>query len=438
MKFGTHDWLVQQRMKTRGHEMIATEDSCGHYSWDEWCGTSTSAYGDPEQALIEEQTPSPPTPTDLFRKRALRELRAMCSCLLPTDRVMLVARANGCTQEEVAKMVGLETQVGICNREKRLRAWVRYSLERRMILHGLEEPKKWERHPMRRATWHGILWGHETTVEVAERLRVNQSTVHGWWKQAIRDVLATATPEVARAVRTIAERIELWQRPRRSPRRKPKRRTTTKMPDPDLALMIYAIDLACALWKLEHPDYCPKIDPRTRKSGLGIDLSRAEVVEEVRRLFWKFGVPRCLKVGLEPEDVLCEVLKDVEVRNQGRCPFDPVKGAFSTYVVRIIGQSVGRCIQKELRRRPPTVQSLESMDVEMDRIVVDDGGQWTEAEYEDAERHVLGTIVKHAGRAGRKYAEARMSRISLDSALTHGERKKVLKKRQAILADLEA
>jgi len=429
------DWRLAARMRQSGFQMISCEDSLGHYSYDEWTSNETSDYGDPEEALIEHQTPTSISESHGWWDRALAELRKMCACLLPEDRIMIVARHNGCIQEDVAAMIGMETQVGVCNREKRLRTWARYVLQRRMMLRAVREPKAWEHFSHRRDVWHAIIWEHKTTTEIAEELEINQSTIHGWWQQAVRDICAEADPRTCRLVYNIQKRIELWQRPRRSRRTKERRRS--RMADIELSLLIYEIDLACALWRLDHPD-CPiRIDPRTRPSGLGIDLSRKEVVAEVRKLFGRFGLPRLLRTGLEPEEALADVLRDIEVRNQGKCPFDPELGAFSTYVVRVINQSLSRHISRSLRKRPPTICSLESMDANLDRMLIDNSA-WSEEEYDAAERRVFSVIERHAGEIGLRYARVRLGEGTLAKTMTLSERRHVADCKDAILAELRS
>jgi DNA-directed RNA polymerase specialized sigma24 family protein len=73
-----------------------------------------------------------------------------------------------------------------------------------------------------------------------------------------------------------------------------------------------------------------KVAPSVR---LGIDLENR--MGEVRKLFMKHCAPMCIRAKCDPEEVLQEVYKGIIIRNNGECPFDPRKSAFSTYVVMV-------------------------------------------------------------------------------------------------------
>jgi len=83
----------------------------------------------------------------------------------------------------------------------------------------------------------------------------------------------------------------------------------------------------------------PKAKPK-----LGIDVE--EKKEDIRLLFYKRQAPSILKAGLDPEDILQEVYKGLLIRNQGKCPYDPEKSAFSTYVVMVMNCIVMNVLNK--------------------------------------------------------------------------------------------
>ena len=66
---------------------------------------------------------------------------------------------------------------------------------------------------------------------------------------------------------------------------------------------------------------------------LGIDLEKKH--EEVRKLFLKHCSKMCHDNYCDVEDVLQEVYKGILIRNKGKCPFNPKKSAFSTYIVMV-------------------------------------------------------------------------------------------------------
>jgi hypothetical protein len=76
--------------------------------------------------------------------------------------------------------------------------------------------------------------------------------------------------------------------------------------------------------------------PRRRNGGLdgsdlGIDLQARAI--EVARLFYAGGYAAKAKaMGVEPEELLQEVYKALEIRNHGVCPWDHRKSSFGHYV----------------------------------------------------------------------------------------------------------
>lgn len=66
---------------------------------------------------------------------------------------------------------------------------------------------------------------------------------------------------------------------------------------------------------------------------LGIDVG--EKSDDIRRLFFKRYAKVAVSLGEDPEDVLQEVYKGILLRNRGKCPYDPRKSAFSTYVMMV-------------------------------------------------------------------------------------------------------
>jgi DNA-directed RNA polymerase specialized sigma24 family protein len=66
---------------------------------------------------------------------------------------------------------------------------------------------------------------------------------------------------------------------------------------------------------------------------LGIDVG--DKYNDIRRLFYKKYAKVSASLGEDPEDVLQEVFKGILLRNRGKCPFDPRKAAFSTYVMMV-------------------------------------------------------------------------------------------------------
>lgn len=72
---------------------------------------------------------------------------------------------------------------------------------------------------------------------------------------------------------------------------------------------------------------------RVENMSKGIDLSQRH--NEVRKIFLKHCSKMCFDNKCDPEDVLQEVYKGIIIRNNGKCPFDKGKSAFSTYVVMV-------------------------------------------------------------------------------------------------------
>jgi DNA-directed RNA polymerase specialized sigma24 family protein len=70
-----------------------------------------------------------------------------------------------------------------------------------------------------------------------------------------------------------------------------------------------------------------------KKPKLGVDLNKR--FHEVKKLFMAQCAKMCIENKCDPEEVLQEVYKGILIRNNGECPYDPSKSAFSTYVVMV-------------------------------------------------------------------------------------------------------
>ena len=93
------------------------------------------------------------------------------------------------------------------------------------------------------------------------------------------------------------------------------------------------------------------------KSKLGINVE--EKKEDIKLLFYKRQAPSIMKEGLDPEDVLQEIYKGILIRNEGTCPYDSKKSAFSTYVVMVMNCIVMNLINKQRRERDRFVVGKE-------------------------------------------------------------------------------
>ncbi len=80
------------------------------------------------------------------------------------------------------------------------------------------------------------------------------------------------------------------------------------------------------------------------KRVLGIDIGKKR--HDIRLLFYKRQAKQVARLGLDPEDVLQEVYKGLIIRNEGTCPYDPKKSAFSTYVVMVMNCVVMNIVKK--------------------------------------------------------------------------------------------
>lgn len=74
---------------------------------------------------------------------------------------------------------------------------------------------------------------------------------------------------------------------------------------------------------------------KSKKSEIKLGIDVGEKYHDIRRLFYKKYAKVSASLGEDPEDVLQEVFKGILLRNRGKCPFDPRKAAFSTYVMMV-------------------------------------------------------------------------------------------------------
>lgn len=76
----------------------------------------------------------------------------------------------------------------------------------------------------------------------------------------------------------------------------------------------------------------------------GVDLQARS--HEVQKLMNKSFGDKLVQWGLDPEEVLSEVLLGITARNNGPGAWDPSRGAFSTYVTMVC-----RCVISNMRKR---------------------------------------------------------------------------------------
>lgn len=85
---------------------------------------------------------------------------------------------------------------------------------------------------------------------------------------------------------------------------------------------------------------------------LGIDLAKRG--DEVAKLLFSGFGHAIHSAGLDPEDVLQEVLAGILIRNKGTCPFDSRKASFGHYV-----HMVCECVMSNVHRKNNRMRSRE-------------------------------------------------------------------------------
>lgn len=103
----------------------------------------------------------------------------------------------------------------------------------------------------------------------------------------------------------------------------------------------------------------------------GIDLEGRS--KDVRLLFYKRQAKQVARLGLDPEDVLQEVYKGLMIRNDGTCPYDPTKSAFSTYVVMVMNCVVMNIVKKRKLYNEREVVGKDDDAVTMSKCVTHEG-----------------------------------------------------------------
>lgn len=117
-----------------------------------------------------------------------------------------------------------------------------------------------------------------------------------------------------------------------------------------------------------------------RLEGLtrGIDLEKH--LRDVQRLTARQSWGICRAQGWDVDELIQDVLLALEIRNQGTCPWDPEKGAMSTYIVRCVKQVISRKLEKE-QRRTHIVPSNTDEESRTAEIVIDaDQDRWLETQ----------------------------------------------------------
>lgn len=405
-----------------------------------------SRYGNPEEALCaaerddEPDEAEAPPERDELTSRRLGVLRGMLRLLPEIDRRLLAARDEGATQSQLAAAHGM-TQPSVSGRLSRVHRWVEECLDRRMLLLDVDEPAHWAVLPEQLGAWRALAWrhvvlGHATTTSFGAAAGVDQGRAHRAFRAALDDVEAEGSPAVREAVGWIRDHVSLWTRPRerRGLRLRDDRETPTADAGTPPVVSTDPIDQIIA-----EMDAClpaRKTDRHTRPCGTGVDLSRRDVLVEIERLYGRFGSRWAARAGVDRDDALAQIYRDVEVRNQGTCPYDPAKGAWSTYVVRIIRQSVGRLATREARHVVVSIDAEpeEGRALLETRLAVDPGH--TEQEHEDALARVRDAVARHAGAEGLRYVQVKLEGGRVTREIPPSVRNRVSSRRAAILAEL--
>jgi hypothetical protein len=89
---------------------------------------------------------------------------------------------------------------------------------------------------------------------------------------------------------------------------------------------------------------------------LGIDLAKR--AGEVQRLVFGCYGKMIHRSGYDPEDVLQEVYKGIEARNQGKCPWDERKSSFGHYVHMVV-----RCVLANYHRKASRIANHEQLGI---------------------------------------------------------------------------
>lgn len=168
--------------------------------------------------------------------------------------------------------------------------------------------------------------------------------------------------------------------------------------------------------------------PPEPKKVLGIDVG--EKYYDIKRLFYKKYAKMVSARGDDPEDILQEVFKGLLQRNRGRCPYDPAKAAFSTYVMM-----VSHCVVSNYYKKKNSYTSREEQLDENSYRLESDGGK--------AKREMEGGLIVQEARLSFKEDVRRVFDLLLEGCkMTHISRvlnislKEVQKKVAFIRADL--
>jgi DNA-directed RNA polymerase specialized sigma24 family protein len=121
---------------------------------------------------------------------------------------------------------------------------------------------------------------------------------------------------------------------------------------------------------------------------LGIDLENRS--GEVVKLFYKGYGSWVRKSQFDTDDMMQEVYKGILVRNQGRCPWDPAKSSFGSYVTMVAGGVISNHHRRTMRRRGREIVgvrgwdngSLIDIDVAESNTLSTSDGHWADPEPE--------------------------------------------------------
>lgn len=114
---------------------------------------------------------------------------------------------------------------------------------------------------------------------------------------------------------------------------------------------------------------------------LGIDVEAK--YQDIKRIFFKRYLKQIIAIGEDPEDMLQEILQGLLVRNKGKCPYDPKKSAFSTYVTMVC-----HCVMTNILKKHNRVKGAEIALEPIERVIFDIQDQDTYREYDRLKNEV--------------------------------------------------
>lgn len=174
---------------------------------------SQSPYGDPELAMLYQESPEDfeDNPAPKPKSDRVDELFKLLGYLCERDRALMAMHQNGATQVEIGERLDLR-QPSVCFRIQTIEEWIRHVLPMRMMASGIELPPEFSEE--RKKLWDMLVWQHRSQVYASKQLGRTQGWARYHFHRMVYDLMPPDHPLVELGRYIVEKGHGKWLRPR--------------------------------------------------------------------------------------------------------------------------------------------------------------------------------------------------------------------------------